>query len=664
MSCSRSKVEPIFTTARTTSSCKIQEGIYEIKLEYEAPATCLPVRPGQFFMLRREPSQVLLARPISVYWAKKIATSQNGKETWQLTFLILLKGQGTQELCSVTEGDKIALIGPLGNTFPTPEPSEKLCVVGGGIGVAPVAGFAASLPAKSYDFYAGFKTGSYGLEKIQAAKLVVTSDDGSCGVKGMIPQVLDADTLKEEGYKAVYACGPEPLLAYIKKICGQAAIPCYLSMESAMACGMGACLGCTIATTEGNKRCCAEGPVFPGEILLFPEKKAPAKPATKPSVEVCSDSKTTAASLGGGTPPRSAGSQSSFGGQPDLSVTIAGVKFANPVIAASGTFGYGNEYESILEVNRLGGICSKGLTYEGRPGNGGVRLKETAGGIINSIGLENPGIPHFVEHQLAQMKKLAPVTIANLSGSTIESYVEGAKLLAQAAVPMIELNISCPNVKAGGMAFGLECNAAASVTAAVREAAPKVPLMVKLSPNAPDLIAVADSVRKAGADAISLINTVQAMSIDINTGRPLFDNIRAGLSGPAVKPIALRMVYDLVQYMNKLPEQERIPVVGLGGISCWQDAVEFIMAGASAIQVGTATFANPRCMTEIIDGLATFMKERGYQSLEDFRGLAQAQLAEHIELATTINQRKDVPSSAYIPFEDVLKKAGLSTDEL
>ena len=455
------------------------------------------------------------------------------------------------------------------------------------------------MPENSYDFYAGFKSGSYGLEKLKANKLVVTTDDGSCGVKGMIPQVLDAAALKNAGYQVVYSCGPEPLLAYVQEICGEAGIPCYLSMESAMACGMGACLGCTIATTEGNRRCCADGPVFPGEILLF-QKKAPTKKLVVEGKAILSADC-----------------------QPDLSVNIAGVDFANPVIAASGTFGYGSEYQPILAVNRLGGICSKGLTLEGRPGNGGIRLKETAGGIINSIGLENPGIKHFVEHELAQMKKLAPVTIANLSGSTIESYVEGAKLLAQAAVPMIELNISCPNVKAGGMAFGLECNAASAVTAAVREAAPNIPLMVKLSPNAPDLIGVADAVRQAGADALSLINTVQAMSIDIYKGRPLFDNVRAGLSGPAVKPLALRMVFDLVQYMNKLPESQRIPVVGLGGISCWQDAVEFIMAGASAIQVGTATFANPRCMTEIIDGLAAFMKERGYQKLDDFRGLAQ-----------------------------------------
>ena len=602
MSCS--PIEPVFTHAQTLSCKEIQPNIFEVKLAYNPSAESGNeeivhfVEPGQFFMLRREPSQVLLARPISVYWAEVV------DQQWQVTFLILLKGQGTQELCSLAAGDKVSVIGPLGNTFPRPDSivtkdgGVKVCVVGGGIGVAPVAGFAATLPEQSYDFYAGFKSGSYGLEKLKAKNLVVTTDDGSCGIKGMIPQVLDAATLKNAGYQVVYACGPEPLLAYVQEICREAGIPCYLSMESAMACGMGACLGCTIATTEGNRRCCADGPVFPGEILLFP-KKEPAK-----KIEVV-----------GKTPSASS--------EPDLRVKIAGVDFANPVIAASGTFGYGSEYQPILAVNRLGGICSKGLTLEGRPGNGGIRLKETAGGIINSIGLENPGIKHFVDHELTQMRQLAPVTIANLSGSTIESYVEGAKLLAQAAVPMIELNISCPNVKAGGMAFGLECNAASAVTAAVREAAPNIPLMVKLSPNAPDLIGVADAVRQAGADALSLINTVQSMSIDIYKGRPLFDNVRAGLSGPAVKPLALRMVFDLVQYMNKLPESQRIPVVGLGGISCWQDAVEFIMAGASAIQVGTATFANPRCMTEIIDGLAAFMKERGYQKLDDFRGLAQ-----------------------------------------
>ena len=220
------------------------------------------------------------------------------------------------------------------------------------------------------------------------------------------------------------------------------------------------------------------------------------------------------------------------------------------------------------------------------------------------------------------MKKFKTTPIANLSGSSIDGYVEGARLLDKTDIPMIELNISCPNVKAGGMAFGMDCVAASTVTKAVREATKK-PLMVKLSPNAPDLVGIAMAVREAGADAISLVNTFQAMSIDVETGRPVFDNVKAGLCGPAIRPLALRMVFDVVAAMNKLPEAERIPVVGIGGIATWRDAVEFIMAGASAVQVGTATFANPRAMIEIISGIESYMKRKGFRKLDDFRGIAQ-----------------------------------------
>ena len=311
----------------------------------------------------------------------------------------------------------------------------------------------------------------------------------------------------------------------------------------------------------------------------------------------------------------------------NLSVNIAGVPLKNPLIAASGTFGYGTEYESIIDVNSLGGICSKGLTLEKKPGNTGIRLVETPSGLINSIGLENPGIKHFIDHELETMLQFDATTIVNLSGSTIETYVEGAKLLDKATtstgkkVELIELNISCPNVKAGGMAFGLDCGAASEVTRAVRDAT-NIPLMVKLSPNASDIVAIANAVRLAGADAISLVNTFQAIAIDIHSGKPVFNNIKAGLSGPAIKPLALRMVYDVCSDMNKLPKEEQIPVIGLGGISIWEDAVEFIMAGATALQVGTATFANPNCMHTIIDGLAQYMQQKGYTSIEDFRGMA------------------------------------------
>jgi dihydroorotate dehydrogenase (NAD+) catalytic subunit len=284
----------------------------------------------------------------------------------------------------------------------------------------------------------------------------------------------------------------------------------------------------------------------------------------------------------------------------DLSVTIAGVRLQNPVIAASGTFGYGREYAGIIDVSRLGGICTKGLTLNPRPGNTGIRVWETPAGMLNSIGLENPGIAVFIEKELPFLRKLGPAVIANLSGSTVEEYTQGAAMLNESEVDMIELNISCPNVKAGGMAFGLDPHAAASVVEPVRRALTRKSLMVKLSPNAPDLIAVANACVSSGADALSLVNTFKAMAIDIQNRRPVFDNISAGLSGPAIKPIALRMVWDLCNAVT-------VPVVGLGGIICTDDALEFLMAGATALQVGSATFSRPDTMIKIIEGIEMYM---------------------------------------------------------
>jgi dihydroorotate dehydrogenase (NAD+) catalytic subunit len=305
------------------------------------------------------------------------------------------------------------------------------------------------------------------------------------------------------------------------------------------------------------------------------------------------------------------------GTAPDLSVTIAGIRFRNPVIAASGTFGYGREYAEIIDVSRLGGICTKGLTLRPRPGIGGRRLHETPSGLMNSIGLENPGIPAFIEKELPALRRLGPVVIANLSGSSVEEYAEGAALLDNSPIDMIELNISCPNVKSGGMSFGLDPETAATVTAAVRRAAPHKPLMVKLSPNAPDLAAVARSCVNAGADALSLVNTFKAMAIDIHRRRPVFDNVSAGLSGPAIRPVALRMVWELcgaLREPGRNPDAPAVPVVGMGGIARTEDALEFLMAGATAVQAGSATFAHPPAMVEIIEGIEDYMRRQGIPS--------------------------------------------------
>lgn len=296
----------------------------------------------------------------------------------------------------------------------------------------------------------------------------------------------------------------------------------------------------------------------------------------------------------------------------DLSVTIAGVRLRNPVIAASGTFGYGTEYAGLMDAAAPGGVCTKGLTLKPRPGNRGIRIHETPSGLLNSIGLENPGIPAFIENELPRLRELGPAVIANLSGSDIAEYAQGAALLDASSVDLIELNISCPNVKAGGMAFGLDGQAAAGVTAGVRKAAPHKPLMVKLSPNAPDIAAVARACIDAGADAFSLVNTFKAMAIDTGRRRPVFDNVSAGLSGPAIRPIALRMVWELWEALSGLPRH--IPIIGIGGIASAQDALEFFLAGAAAVQIGSATFAHPPAMNEIISGIEAYLKTHGMKT--------------------------------------------------
>jgi dihydroorotate dehydrogenase (NAD+) catalytic subunit len=294
-----------------------------------------------------------------------------------------------------------------------------------------------------------------------------------------------------------------------------------------------------------------------------------------------------------------------------LKVDICGVEFKNPVIAASGTFGFGEEYNEIYDVSKLGGISSKGLTINPKEGNDGLRVFETKSGMMNSVGLQNPGVSSFIENELPKMKKLNTVVIANLGGGTLEDYLQGIEKLNNSDVDMIELNISCPNVKCGGMAFGIKSEVAYDVVKEVRGICRK-PLMVKLSPNAEDIIDMAYRCCDAGADSISLVNTFKGMAIDINKRKPVFDNITAGLSGPAIKPIALRMVYEVSRAVN-------VPVIGMGGIASWQDAVEFIMAGAAAVQVGTANFVKPDICLDIINGIEEFMKKERITDIREFR---------------------------------------------
>lgn len=297
----------------------------------------------------------------------------------------------------------------------------------------------------------------------------------------------------------------------------------------------------------------------------------------------------------------------------NLEVDICGIKFKNPVIAASGTFGFGKEFADYIDLNRLGGISSKGLTLHRNLGNKGVRIHETSSGIMNSIGLQNPGIDYFVKEELPFLLSKDTVTIANLGGHSVEDYIEGAEILEDTEVKIIELNISCPNVKEGGMAFGTDCDKAKEVVSKVRKATNKI-LMVKLSPNVTNIGDFAKIAKDNGADCISLVNTFNAMAIDIRKKRAIFNNKTAGLSGPAIKPIALRMVNEVAKAVD-------IPIIGMGGIMNYEDAIEFIMAGARAIQVGTANFVDYNAMLNIIDGIEDFMKEEKINNLSEITNI-------------------------------------------
>jgi dihydroorotate dehydrogenase (NAD+) catalytic subunit len=295
-----------------------------------------------------------------------------------------------------------------------------------------------------------------------------------------------------------------------------------------------------------------------------------------------------------------------------LQTELAGIKLRTPLIAASGTFGFGEEYLDFMEQADLGAIVVKGMTREPRPGNTGRRMAETPAGMLNCIGLQNPGVDVFLQDILPRIKRLETPIIVNINGNVQEDYAYLAEALDASGVAALEVNISCPNTRHGCMAFGVVPETAAAVTAAVK-AKTQLPVIVKLSPNVTDIVEIAQAVEAAGADAVSLINTLVGMAIDTKTWKPVLGNIVGGLSGPAVKPVALRMVWQTAQAV-------KIPVIGMGGISSASDAVEFILAGAKAVAVGTANFVNPQAISDIATGLRCYLEQQQLQSISQLVG--------------------------------------------
>ncbi len=298
---------------------------------------------------------------------------------------------------------------------------------------------------------------------------------------------------------------------------------------------------------------------------------------------------------------------------PDLRVKIGPLELRNPVLTASGTFGYAKEFEPFLNLNRLGGIIVKGISWEPRPGNPPPRIVETACGMLNAIGLENVGVDRFISEKMPYLRTLTAPLIVNILGDSVEDYRElAARLDGVPGISALEVNISCPNVKKGGAAFGASPEMAAAVTAAVRGAT-KMPVIVKLSPNVSDITVMAKAVENAGADGVSLINTLIGMAINAETRKPRLANIIGGLSGPAIKPVALRMVWQTARAVS-------IPVIGIGGIGTAEDAVEFLLAGASAVQVGTANFYNPSAAEQIVAGLEDYLQRHGEERVSNLIG--------------------------------------------
>ncbi|GAB6085309.1 dihydroorotate dehydrogenase [Alkaliphilus crotonatoxidans] len=298
--------------------------------------------------------------------------------------------------------------------------------------------------------------------------------------------------------------------------------------------------------------------------------------------------------------------------QPDLSIQIAGVEMKNPVMTASGTFGSGREYGEYVDLNRLGAVVVKGIASTPWKGNSAPRVAETYGGMLNSVGLQNPGVRAFMEKDIPFLRRYDTKIIVNVCGKTLEEYCDVVKRLQDADIDLLELNISCPNVKEGGVSFGTDPHMVELVTREVKRYA-RQPLIVKLTPNVTDIVTIAKAAEAGGADGISLINTLLGMAIDIHRRKPILANIVGGLSGPAIKPVALRMVYQVAKAV-------KLPIIGMGGIMNAEDALEFMMAGATAVAVGTANFINPRATIDILEGIEGYLRE-SKEELEALRGI-------------------------------------------
>ena len=563
--------------------------VYQMKLE--CPEVAKEAKPGQFITVKCEEG-ILLWRPFS------IAGVEEGRF---ISLFYKTVGPGTEWLAQAQEGDILDLRGPLGgNGFTINSEIKNSILVAGGIGIAPLIFLSRSLCSLGNPeplFLIGAKDGFsiiWPPLEYKIAGVRIATEDGSLGYRGTVTELLE-NTLSAKQLPAdtrmIYAVGPRPMLKVVAEIAKEHQIPCEVSLETIMACGVGACLGCAISTTSGNQRVCKDGPVFDAAKVVWdkyvPQRKILDTTITSPATSPIEKTKNV-----------------------DLAVNIGGIELKNPVMPASGTFGYGEEFTNLVNLNTLGAIITKGITLEPRDGADQPRLCEIPQGMINRIGLQNPGVKKFIAEKMPFLRTLKLPVIVNICGSTVEEYQKLAKILDTVeGIAAVEINISCPNTKEGGMLFGQDPRLAFKVVSAVRKTT-SLPIITKLTPAVTSIVQIAEAAVKAGTNALSAINTMPALSF-VN-GQIML----GGQSGPSIRPIALRFIYELAR--AKLG----VPLIGCGGIMTWQDVVEFLMVGAQAVEIGTATFTNLKAMEEVIQGLENYLQKQGIKDINEIIGTA------------------------------------------
>jgi dihydroorotate dehydrogenase (NAD+) catalytic subunit len=505
----------------------------------------------------------LLRRPFSVF---EILRGDDGTPS-AITILSKRIGPSTRLLYDARPGQRVACLGPLGRPFTVVDPPVEAWMVAGGVGLAPFATLAEALRGRGVKtmLYYGARTGSelFYLDFFRGlgVDLVLTTEDGTTGEQGRVVAPLDRALASRPASAPLmlYACGPERMLAATAHAAATHGRPCQVSVERIMGCGLGGCYSCVVPMR--------------GDDGAFHH------------VRSCMD----------------------------LSVRIGALTLKNPVIAASGCFGYGVEYADVVDLASLGGIVVKGLFLTEREGHAAPRIVETPSGMLNAIGLQGIGVRRFVDEKLPELRARGATVIVNVCGTTLDEYVEVSRILSDAeGVAALELNISCPNIKEGGIQFGCSLAGTHDVVSAVRKVT-HLPVIPKLTPNVTDVASFARAAEDAGADAVSLVNTFLAMVIDVETRRPKISNVVGGLSGPAIRPIAVRMVYECRQTV-------RIPVIGMGGIGDARDALEFMIAGATAVQVGTANFVDPFIWPKLLDGIRDYLRRHGVPRVADLVG--------------------------------------------